>query len=170
MPAFHRAGATFGSPFFLVPLVIMALAGWWTLGSAWAQGAAGASGATGTVWRCPGPPVLYTNRLDAAQAAAARCEALQDLPVATGRPGTARSVGAPGAGAVTSAASSPASRIAASEQEARDRDARRILEAERAREETRLADLQRRDPRPVDEIRRVQADLDAIRRELARLR
>ncbi|MFM2187049.1 MAG: hypothetical protein RIR43_1621 [Pseudomonadota bacterium] len=108
------------------------------------------------VYRCPGPPVLYTDALTPAQARSGQCRALTDLPVAQAQPSRAKSEPVP-----------------------RDGEARRILEAELRREETRLQDARRRwdAAKPEDrkdsdsaEIRRAESDIEAIRRELARLR
>lgn len=108
------------------------------------------------VYRCPGPPVLYTDALTPAQARSGQCRALSDLPVAQAQPSRVKSEPLP-----------------------RDGEARRILEAELRREEARLQDARRRwdAAKPEDRkesdaaaIRRVEIDIEAIRRELARLR
>lgn len=136
------------------------------------------SAAPVVVWRCPGPPVLYTDRLSAAQAQAQGCTVLQDVPVASGVKGANRVTGATGVkggerggvDAPSHAGTAPAgtpTKVTPAEQQERDEQARRILQAELRREEHRLTTL---DPSQAEVIRRTRADIDAIRRELARLR
>lgn len=150
--------------------------------SAWAQG--------GTVYRCPGPPVLYTDVLSPQEAKERGCRTIEGAAV-TVVPGTKpRPVAAAAAAAPSSAARPADSRVDPGEQRARDSDARRILEAELRREEDKLADLRREynngEPeRRGDErnyqryldrvaelkagIARKEADISAIKRELAKL-
>ncbi len=161
----------------------------------WAQPAG-----TRAVVRCPGPPVLYTDALSPAEARARGCQVLEAGPLtvgvgaapspAAGRPPEG---GTPPAGAAD-AARPPAradARIDPAVQRSRDAEARRILEAELRREEQQLEQLRgefaggeperRGDERNyaryqqrVEELRaaiaRKEADVAAIRRELARLR
>ena len=147
------------------------------------------------VWRCPGPPVLYTDRLTQVQAQQLRCEAVADLPVAVGGTVSARptvqsravpSVAGTGAGTGSGSGSgSPATgtapvRVDAAQQRSRDVQARRILEAELRREEERLAQSRERSqgatprtplpPEQAEAQQRIEADIEAIRRELSRLR
>ena len=122
--------------------------------SAAAQPAA-ADTAQRPVWRCPGPPVEYTNELTAEQARERGCRVIEATPVtvvqpprppAGAAPGGAAQATAPagvGAGAGAAAAARPETRIDASAQRARDAEARRILEAELRREEERLGTLRR---------------------------
>lgn len=112
------------------------------------------------VWRCPGPPVHYTDRLTPAQGQAQGCTVLQDVPVAAG-------VRAVGVGPAASAPSAVSSRITPADQQQRDAQARRILQAELQREEQRLEAL---NPAQTEQIRRTRADIEALRRELSRLR
>ncbi len=142
------------------------------------------------VYRCPGPPVLYTDTLTLAEARERGCRSVEGTPVTVvqGRPR------AP-AGAVPVAASAAAprpgdTRVDPAAQRARDSDARRILTDELRREEERLAGMQqefnRGEPeRRGDErnfqryqervaemragIARKEADIAAIRRELGKL-
>ncbi|MEN9418920.1 MAG: hypothetical protein RI988_2540 [Pseudomonadota bacterium] len=111
------------------------------------------------VWRCPGPPVEYTNELTAEQARERGCRVIEATPVtvvqppprppAGTAPGAGAQAGAPGgaggagAPAVPVAAARPEARIDASAQRARDAEARRILEGELRREEERLGALRR---------------------------
>ena len=138
------------------------------------------------VYRCPGPPVLYTDTLSAQEARDRGCRTIEGAPVTivqAPRPRAAASAPAgaarPGEGKVDPAA-----------QRARDSDARRILGDELQREESRLAELRREfnngeperrgDERNyqrymdrVAEMRaalaRKEADIAALRRELAKL-
>jgi hypothetical protein len=95
---------------------------------------------TNTVFRCPGPPVLYTDALSAEEARARGCRTIEGAPITViqgvrPRPAAA---GSPKAGGASAAAES---RVDPSEQRQRDSDARRILETELRREEVKLAAL-----------------------------
>ena len=159
--------------------------------SSWAQ-------QTREVYRCPGTPVLYTDSLSAKEAREKGCTPLASAPVTvvggTGpRPAEAK---APSAGAPRNSNERSANerssneRVSASEQRARDSDARRILEGELKREEQQLTSLQkeynngeperRGDERNYQKyidrvaemkagIARKEADIAAIKRELAKL-
>ncbi len=160
--------------------------------------AQGSAAGTGTVYRCPGNPVLYTDQISARDAQERGCRTIDGAPITivqSPRPRTAApAASGPGAappGAASPAAASPAgSRIDPSEQRARDTDARRILEAELRKEEERLAALQkefnngeperRGDERNYQKyldrvadlksaIARKESDIAAIKRELAKL-
>ncbi len=138
------------------------------------------------VYRCPGPPVLYTDTISAAEARERGCRTIEGAPITViqgQRPRAANPV--PASGARTAE-----SRIEPSQQRARDSDSRRILEAELRKEEDQLAQLQKEynngEPeRHGDEknfqkyqdraaemkaaIARKENDLAAIRRELGKL-
>jgi hypothetical protein len=144
------------------------------------------------VYRCPGPPVLYTDALTAAEARARDCRTIEGAPITIvqGRaPRTAASA-PPGAANGGSTAQRPVDRIDPSAQRARDTDARRILGEELRREEERLTSLQRefnngQPERRGDErnyqkyldrveemksaIQRKEADVAALRREITKL-
>jgi hypothetical protein len=144
--------------------------------------AAGAQAQPGTVYRCPGPPVLYTDQLTPQEARDRDCKTIEGAPITViqGRPKAA-----------SGAASRPAdTRVDPSAQRARDSDARRILQEELRREEDRLAAMQKEynngEPeRKGDErnfqryldrvaemkaaITRKEADVAALRRELSKL-
>jgi hypothetical protein len=146
----------------------------------------------GTVYRCPGPPVLYTDQLSAQEAKEKGCRTIEGAPITIVQAVRPRPVAASGA---TAGASGPAARngegrVDPAEQRARDSDARRILGEELRREEARLAEMVREfnngEPeRRGDErnyaryqqrvaemraaIQRKEADLAAIRRELSKL-
>jgi predicted RNase H-like nuclease (RuvC/YqgF family) len=146
--------------------------------AAWSQ--------TGVVYRCPGPPVLYTDALTSAQAKEKGCRLIESAPITVIQSSPRRS--APPA---DSPGTRPAeSRVEADAQRSRDLDARRILESELRREEDKLAALQKEynngEPeRRGDErnylkyaertaeikanLERKQSDVEAIRRELSKL-
>jgi hypothetical protein len=151
-----------------------------TAGAAWAQ--------VGTVYRCPGPPVLYTDQITPAQAKERDCRTIEGAPITVVSPPKPRPVAGTPPSAGTSRA--PEGKVAAGEQRARDSDARKILEAELRREETKLGELQqefnkgeperRGDERNyqryldrVEELKaaiaRKQSDVAALKRELANL-
>jgi hypothetical protein len=139
------------------------------------------------VYRCPGPPVLYTDALSVQEARDKGCRTIEGAPV------TVMQAPRPRPGATPSAASGPRppeARVDPTSQRARDSDARRILGDELQREEERLAQLQREfnngEPeRRGDErnylkyqervaemranIARKESDVAALRRELAKL-
>jgi len=146
---------------------------------------------TKPVYRCPGPPVLYTDAVSAQEARDKGCRTIEGAPITIVQtPQRPRPVAA---GTITGAplTSRPAdSRIDPAAQRARDTDARRILGEELGREEERLAALQaefnkgeperRGDERNfakyqdrVAEMRaailRKEADIAAIRREMTKL-
>ncbi|MFZ4652603.1 MAG: hypothetical protein ACOYLV_17975 [Rubrivivax sp.] len=146
------------------------------------------------VYRCPGPPVEYTNELTPETARERGCRIIEALPVTVlqpPRPAPASSPPAPAAAATAAtAAPRPEARVDPAAQRARDADARRILEAELRKEEERLAVLKRefnngeperrgdernyaRYQERVSEMRaaiqRKEADVAALRREIAKL-
>ena len=124
----------------------------WTAG-AWAQDVAR------QVYRCPGPPVLYTDAITTSDAQERGCRVIDGAPLtvtqAQRRPAAASAPAgagpqptAPGAGQATSPTSGsgaqrPEARVDPAVQRARDADARRILTAELRREEERLEQLKR---------------------------
>jgi hypothetical protein len=157
-----------------------------------AAGAACAQGATpATVYRCPGPPVLYTDTLSAQEARDRGCRTIEGAPITVVQTRRPASAPANANGSAASAAPRPAeARVDPAAQRARDSDARRILGEELQREEARLAELQREynggEPeRRGDErnyqryldrvaemkagIARKEADIGAIRREIGKL-
>ncbi len=153
--------------------VVAALAG-----PAWSQG--------GTVYRCPGPPVEYTDQISAQVAKDKGCRTIENAPITIVAPPKPR----PLAGTPSSASRPGEARVDPGEQRARDSDARRILDAELKREEDALAALQKdynngaperrgeernfqkyldRVEEMKSAIARKQADVAAIRRELAKM-
>lgn len=146
--------------------------------------------ASSGVYRCPGPPVLYTDALSPQEAKDKGCRTIEGAPITIiqGRPKPA-SV-APAAASASSTARPGEARVDPAAQRARDTDARRILGEELRKEEERLAELQKEynngEPeRRADErnfqryldrvaemkagITRKEADIAALKRELAKL-
>jgi hypothetical protein len=147
------------------------------------------SGAVSMVYRCPGPPVLYTDALSPKEAQEKGCRTIEGSPITVVQsPKTRRGGASEVPGQATPRASD--SRIDPAQQRSRDSDARRILEEELRKEEDRLKAMQREynngEPeRKGDErnyqryldrvaemkanIGRKEADIAAIKRELAKL-
>ena len=144
------------------------------------------------VYRCPGPPVLYTDAISQQEAREKGCRGIEGAPVTIvqgQRPRTGAA--ATPANSASGTASRPADqRVDPAAQRARDADARRILGDELRREEERLDVMQREfnkgEPeRRGDErnyqkyqdrvaemraaILRKEADIAAIKREMAKL-
>jgi hypothetical protein len=150
-----------------------------------ATGAA-AQDSTKPVYRCPGPPVLYTDALSPQEAKDKGCRTIEGAPVTVVAPQRPR----PAAPAVSGSASRPGEKVDPAAQRARDSDARRILADELQREEDRLnamkqefnggeperrgdernfARYQERVAEMRAAIQRKEADVAALRRELAKL-
>ncbi len=101
--------------------------------------------AQSTVYRCPGPPVLYTDALTAKEAQAKDCRSIEGtpitvLPATRPRPNAASQAPASAGG---EARGSNDGRIDPNQQRSRDGERRRVLEAELREAEDRLAVLQR---------------------------
>lgn len=159
-----------------VTICAMALAA----GSAWAQDPK-------PVYRCPGPPVLYTDALSAQEAKDKGCRTIEGAPITIVQaPPRAR----PPVAGTASAPRSGDTKVDPASQRARDSDARRILADELRAEEERLtamkAEFNNGEPeRKGDErnfakyqervaemraaIQRKEADIGALRREMAKL-
>ncbi|MCW5636844.1 MAG: hypothetical protein KIT17_26175 [Rubrivivax sp.] len=144
----------------------------------------------GTVYRCPGPPVLYTDQLTAQEAKDKGCRTIEGAPITIVQGVRPRPVAASAPASGAAGARPGEGRIDPAEQRARDSDARRILTDELRREEARLAEMMREfnngEPERLGDernyaryqarvaemraaIQRKEADLAAIRRELAKL-
>ena len=146
----------------------------------------GAVAQTATVYRCPGPPVLYTDQITPQQAKERDCRTIEGAPI------TVVSVPKPKpvAGSAAPRVGKGEGRVEASDQRARDSDARRILDTELKREEARLAELQKEFNNGAPErqggeqnyqkyqerveqmkaaVERKQSDVAALKRELAKL-
>jgi len=136
------------------------------------------------VYKCPGN--LYTDALSAKEAKEKGCKTLEGAPITVIQSVVPRSQGSARA---SSAGSGAGDRVGAEDQKARDNDARRILEAELAKEQDALSALQkdynngqperRGDERNYqkyldrvqemkDAIARKEADVAALKRELAK--
>ena len=103
-------------------------------------GSAAALADAGTVYRCPGPPVLYTDQITPVQAKDRGCRTIENAPITVVSPPKPRPIsGTPPSGAPRSSEA----KVDAGEQRARDSDARKILDAELKREEAKLAELQK---------------------------
>ena len=165
-----------------------ALAAFALAAPAWAQ----ASTPGTTVFRCPGPPVLYTDALSAQEARDKGCREIEGTPITViqSRPPTPPRSANPPVDAGSNAARPNDSRIDPQAQRARDSDSRRILENELRREEARLAELraeynngeperlgnERNYQKYLDRtaelkssVARKESDIAAIKRELAKL-
>ena len=148
--------------------------------------AAAQAAAPGVVYRCPGPPVLYTDALSPQEARERNCRTIEGAPVTIVQQRAPATASAPPAPAARPAET----RVDPAAQRARDSDARRILTQELRREEQALAELkkeynngeperrgdERNYQRYLDRvaelksgIARKEADVAAIRRELAKL-
>ncbi|MDE2370819.1 MAG: hypothetical protein KGN16_17755 [Burkholderiales bacterium] len=136
------------------------------------------------VYRCPGPPVLYTDGLTPQEAREKGCRALEGAPITIVPAVRPRAAPPP-------VASRPGEgRVDPADQRKRDADARQILADELARQQQKLAGLQQaynngEPERQGDErnyqkyldrvaemkaaIDRTQADIAAIQREIAKL-
>lgn len=153
-----------------------------------AQPAAAAS----QVYRCPGPPVLYTDAISPREAIDKGCRTIEGTPITIIQAPRPRPAAAPAQGGAASAAPRPAgdSRVDPAAQRQRDSEARRILQDELKKEEDKLAALQkdynngeperrgdeRNYQRYIDRvaemkaaITRKEADIAALRREIAKL-
>ena len=119
----------------------------------------GAEGPSGTVYRCPGNPVLYTDQLTPKQAQEKGCRTIENAPVTVMQSPHPRSSAAP--------ASRPqGSVVPAADQRARDDERRSILEAELRREEDKLAALKKEynngEPERLGSERNYQKYLDRV--------
>jgi hypothetical protein len=153
-------------------------------------GVAQAQDASKPVYRCPGPPVLYTDALTPTEARDRNCRTIEGAPVTVVQVRPPRPAAASTAPAAGSSASRPVDRVDPAAQRARDTDARRILTEELRREEERLTMLQKefnggQPERRGDErnfqkyldrvaemkasIARKESDVAALRREIAKL-
>ncbi len=144
--------------------------------------------AQGTVYRCPGPPVLYTDALSAKEASEKGCRTIEGTPITVlqtpkPRPSTATAAAAEGA-------RSGDGRIESGQQRARDDERRQVLQTELRQAEERLANAQRdfsngqgerrgdernyqkyldRMAELKDNIARYEADVQALKREISKL-
>ena len=145
--------------------------------------------AQGVVYRCPGPPVLYTDAINAKEAEAKNCKSIEGAPVSVIQT-PRRATPTPPATTATGTPAPAASRIDPDLQRQRDSDRRSVLDAELRQAEARLAELKKEyaDGNPErrgDErnyakyqervaelkaaITRQEADVAAIKREIGKL-
>jgi len=147
----------------------------------------------GAVYRCPGPPVLYTDALSPNEARERGCRSIEGAPItviqAPKPRATAANASAPGAAGGPTPRAADA-KVEPAAQRQRDSDARRILDIELRREEDKLAALRRdfnngEPERRGDErnyqryldrvadmkagILRSESDIAALKRELGKL-
>lgn len=153
-----------------------------------AQAQSSASPASVAVYRCPGPPVLYTDALSPAEARERGCRLIEGAPITVIQAPRARAPVPASSGA--SAQRGEGGRVDPAAQRQRDAEARRILEAELRREEEKLAALKREynngEPERLGNernyqtyldrvaslkagITRSESDIAALKRELAKL-
>lgn len=145
--------------------------------------------AQGTVYRCPGPPVLYTDALSAKEAHEKGCRTIEGTPITVlqaSKPRPSVAAAAPG----VEGARGAEGRIDAGQQRVRDDERRRVLQTELRQAEERLASAQRdfnngqgerrgdernyqkyldRMAELKDNIARYEADVQALKREIAKL-
>jgi hypothetical protein len=147
--------------------------------------------AASQVYRCPGPPVLYTDAISPTEAREKGCRTIEGTPITIiqGRPKAPAATAPQGNG--SAAAPRPAdSKVDPGSQRQRDSESRRILLEELKKEEDKLAGLQkdynngeperrgdeRNHQRYLDRvsemkaaITRKEADISALKREIAKL-
>lgn len=150
-----------------------------------------ASLAQGTVYRCPGPPVLYTDALSAKEAHEKGCRSIEGTPITVLQGPRPRAAAPAASGAVETPRGSANDKVTADQQKNRDSERRRVLETELRDAETRLAAAQaeyaggnaeKRGPefrnhqmyldRMADlkaSINRQEADIQALKREISKL-
>ncbi len=179
---FHLRLLRDNAPMHLRHLIFPGLCLLLQAGAVWAQDK--------PVYRCPGPPVLYTDALTPQEAKDKNCRTIEGTPVTVVPAAKPRS-GSPPAGGATSPASRPAdARVDPAEQRARDSDRRRILSDELRMEEERLVVLRkdfnngeperRGDERNYQKyldrvaemraaIQRKESDIAALKREMTKL-
>ena len=137
------------------------------------------------VYRCPGPPVLYTDALSAQEAKSRDCRTIEGAPITIVQTPKPRAATPAAAGA-----SRPDARVDNNAQRERDTERRQILGDELRREEDRLAELKKdynngeperqgnernyqkyldRVAEMKSAIERREADIAAIKREIAKL-
>jgi len=139
----------------------------------------------GIVYRCPGPPVLYTDALTAKEAQERGCRTIEGTPITVLQAPRPRAGSAPAAEGQRNAEG----RVDAGQQRSRDDERRRVLQSELRQAEERLGGAQREfkdgqerrgDERNYqryldrmaelkDNIARYEADVQALKREISKL-
>lgn len=156
---------------------VVCVSGWAVL-----EAALGSLAWASSVYRCPGPPMLYTDAITAKEAKAKGCTPLDAPPVTV--------IATPPRRVVPGAPATGGPRVEASEQRARDSDRKQILASELQKEEQMLSSLQaaynngeperqgdeKNYQRYLDrvaamkaEIARKESDIAALKRELTKL-
>jgi hypothetical protein len=151
-----------------------------------AQPAAAAS----QVYRCPGPPVLYTDAISPKEAIEKGCRTIEGTPITIIQAPRPRPAASPANGGVAAPRPGADAKVDPNAQRQRDSEARRILLDELKKEEDKLAALQKdynngEPERRGDErnyqryldrvaemkaaITRKEADIAALKREIAKL-
>lgn len=148
----------------------------------------------GVVYKCPGPPVLYTDALSAKEAADKGCKTIEGTPITIVQGQRPRPAAQPQAGSgAQGSASRPADggRVDAQAQRSRDGERRTVLQNELRSAEAKLAELQRdynggnperqgaernnyqkyldRVAELKAGITRQEADIEAIKREISKI-
>lgn len=163
---------------------------WFAALAALLAGPVGAQDAPKPVYRCPGPPVLYTDSISPQEAKARDCRSIEGTPITVVQGPPRRKAATASEAAGSGAVGRPAeAKVDPGTQKVRDTDARRILEGELRREEDALTLLKKEfnngEPeRRADErnfakyqervaemrqaITRKEADIAALKRELAK--
>lgn len=140
------------------------------------------------VYRCPGPPVLYTDALSAREAQERGCRTIEGTPITVIQ---AQKPRAPAANTSSAAGADGGAKVDPAQQRARDSERRRVLEDELRAAEGRLAAAQaeyqngngekrgdeaRNYQKYLDRmaelkasINRQQSDIEAIKREIGKL-
>ncbi|WP_374433581.1 hypothetical protein [Inhella sp.] len=136
------------------------------------------------VYRCPGPPVLYTDQLSPREAQEKGCRSIEGAPITVVSPAKSKAP-TPAAGG---GAADKRERVADDTQRARDSERRKVLEAELREATAKLEQLKKdfNDGQPerternfavyqqkVTDMRaaiaRQEVDIEALKRELAKL-
>lgn len=94
-----------------------------------------------TVYKCPGPPVLYSDAITPKEAKEKGCTPLEGAPVTVATPSKSRG-SEPTVPTAPAASPTGAPRVDPGEQRARDSDRKQILASELKKEEASLAALQ----------------------------
>ncbi len=147
--------------------------------------------AQSTVYRCPGPPVLYTDAISAKEAQEKGCRTIEGTPITILQaPARVRSAASGPAPAAATRPADGSARVDPSQQRSRDSERRRVLETELRESEQRLAALQqeyaggnperrgdeRNYQRYLDRVAELKAsiarqenDIQALKREISKL-